>query len=134
MESGSQKRELSHPTSPCHLQTQTGRDVPLQVNAALLPQLEEEGFSPPPPTAQPMRDCHNSANENHYTLNSQFSPMDLLLTISPHASLFLIKELSSALFPGLVYGSLWLASSELQFSAIPALIYFCWKNDWQFYF
>lgn len=104
MESGSQKRELSHPTIPCQLQTQTGRDVPLQVNAALLPQLEEEGFSPSPTTAQPMRDCHNSANEKPLHFEFPVKSNGLAFNNLSHASLFLIKELSSALFPGLVYG------------------------------
>ena len=49
-------------------------------------------------TAQPMRDCHTQPMKSHYTLSSQFPPMDSLFIIAPPRALFSIKKHSSCLF------------------------------------
>ena len=58
----------------------------------LLPIQKKNRFSLCLVTAQPMRDCHNSANKKPHTLNSQFPPMDILFITVPPNFPFSMKE------------------------------------------
>lgn len=78
MESGGQKKEFSHTCHSRHTSDpQNGEKCfafPTGNDTRLLPQQEEEKITLRPVTAQPIGDCHNSANEK--LLNCQFPPMD----------------------------------------------------------
>lgn len=74
----------------CHSTHTTRSDT------TLLPQLKEEKILPYPVIAQPMGDCHNSANlKSHYTSNIHFPPLDFLFTTALPKS---VKEHSFSLF------------------------------------
>ena len=68
MVSGGQKQGLSCTYHLTSIQITTGREgrtfhLWQEVTLLYYHQQEEKRFSPPLPTAQPMRDSHNSANE-----------------------------------------------------------------------
>ena len=78
-----------------------------QQEGTLLYQQEGERFSSPLETAEPMRGCHDSTINSHYTLNSKFAPMNSLLFEPPGEPLFItalptcpssLKRVSSLLF------------------------------------
>lgn len=79
MESRGQQGELSCPTTCSQLQTQQ-EERHLISYTTLLPQWEEEKLSPPPATAQPMRDYHNPANEKPLYFKFPVSSVAFLFT------------------------------------------------------
>lgn len=84
--------------------------------------------------AQPLRECHNSANEKHYTSNYQFlqsilcllQPSQLPFPLFKRVLLFLLCEDLHMVHHG--------CRSVLQFfgdaHAPPPKKNFCWKNNW----